>query len=65
LGNHELDDVDIERCLDVVASSGALASVEWAIDVHLERAIASAATFDRAAGGALTALALQASRRDR
>jgi geranylgeranyl diphosphate synthase type I len=64
LGNRNLDDVEVERCRDVIASSGALASVESAIDVHLARALASAARFDGDAGHALTALALLAARRD-
>ena len=65
LGNPDLDDVAVERCLEVVASSGALATVESAIDVHLERAVAAATTFERVTADALTALALQAARRDR
>jgi geranylgeranyl diphosphate synthase type I len=65
LGNQDLDDAEVDRCLEVVASSGALATVEAAIDVHVERAVASASTFDRVAADALNALALRAARRDR
>jgi geranylgeranyl diphosphate synthase type I len=64
LGNHELDETAFDDCLSVIASSGALASVEASITVHLERAIASASTFDPPTSRALTALALQAARRD-
>jgi len=64
LGRHALDDRDVERTRDVIASSGALASIEAAIDVHLERALAAASTLASPASGALAGLALQAARRD-
>ncbi|HEX6656496.1 MAG TPA: polyprenyl synthetase family protein, partial [Ilumatobacter sp.] len=65
LGRTDLDDTDVARCREIIASSGALASVEVAIDTHLERAIAAASMLESPAGGALTSLALEAARRDR
>jgi isopentenyl-diphosphate delta-isomerase type 1 len=64
LGCDSLDELDAARCRDVIASSGALASVEAAIDMHLERAVATARMLESPASGALTHLALQAARRE-
>jgi geranylgeranyl diphosphate synthase type I len=65
LGTPDLDEVSAKRCRDVIAASGALASVEAAIDVHLERAFALASTFEPDAGRVLSDLAELAARRDR
>jgi isopentenyl-diphosphate delta-isomerase type 1 len=65
LGKRDLDDCEAARCVDVIAASGALASVETAIEAHLERALAAASGFDPRATDVLTRLALQAARRDR
>jgi geranylgeranyl diphosphate synthase type I len=65
LGCTDLDEIRVARCRDVIASSGALASVETAIDMHLERAISAASMLESPASGALTRLALEAARRDR
>ena len=64
LGRADLDDREVMRCRDVIASSGALASVEVAIDTHLERAVTAAAALDGTGAAALTRLALEAARRD-
>ena len=64
LGRPDLDEVGAQRCRDVIAESGALASVEAAIGVHLERALAAAAQFDHGAAEPLTELAELAARRD-
>jgi geranylgeranyl diphosphate synthase type I len=65
LGTPDLDEVSAQRCRDVIAGSGALASVEAAIDIHLERAVAEAAMLEPRAAAVLTDLAEQAGRRDR
>jgi geranylgeranyl diphosphate synthase type I len=64
LGRADLDDTSVARCRDIIASSGALASVEAAVDMHLERAVAAASMLESPAGGALTRLALRAARRE-
>lgn len=64
LGRADIDDVQVARCRDVIAASGALASVEVAIDMHLERAVSAASVLDGPASAALTCLALDAARRD-
>lgn len=64
LGRKDLDDTGAERCRDIIACSGALASVEAAIEMHLERAVAAASMLESPASGALTHLALEAARRE-
>ena len=64
LGCTDLDDKRIAHCRDIIAASGALASVEAAIDMHLERAVGAASMLESPASGALTRLALEAARRD-
>ena len=65
LGSATVDDLAVQRCRDIVAASGALASVEAAIDVHVRRALAVASSFDGPAREALTQLAEHAVERDR
>jgi geranylgeranyl diphosphate synthase type I len=65
LGCADLDDVSAQRCRDVIAESGALASVEAAIEVELQRALAAASRLDPIAAEPLTELAELAARRDR
>ncbi len=65
LGRGQLDDETAERCREVIAESGALASVEAAIDTQLDRAIAALNGLDTDSGESLTDLALFAARRDR
>jgi isopentenyl-diphosphate delta-isomerase type 1 len=65
LGTADLDAAAAQRCREVIADSGALASVEAAIEVHLERAVALAAAFDAPASGVLLHLAERAASRDR
>ena len=65
LGDRHLDARTAQRGRDVIARSGALASVEAAIEVHRTRALALARTLDRRAAGALVDLAEQAAGRDR
>lgn len=65
LGASDLDEGTAQRCRDVIAASGALASVEAAIEVHLARALALAPTFHPCAAEALTTLAVHAAQRDR
>jgi geranylgeranyl diphosphate synthase type I len=64
LGRHDLDEVAAQRCRDVIAESGALASVEAAIDVHLARAMAAAGRLADGAAQPLIDLAELAARRD-
>ena len=64
LGQADLDAATVARCRDVIAASGALASIELAIDMHLERAVTAAAAVDGPAAAALTQLALASARRD-
>jgi geranylgeranyl diphosphate synthase, type I len=63
VGSEELDDERAERCRDVIAASGALASVERLIDDRVESARRTALTLDPPVRDALTALALAASAR--
>jgi hypothetical protein len=49
----------------VIADSGALASVEAAIEVHLQQALAEAGRFEHGADEPLAELAGLAARRDR
>jgi len=65
LGTADLDAAAAQRCREVIAGSGALASVEATIEVHLERAVALAARFDPPASGVLLHLAERAASRDR
>jgi isopentenyl-diphosphate delta-isomerase type 1 len=65
LGRGQLDDETAERCREVIAESGALASVEAAIDTQLDRAIAALNGLDTDSRESLTDLALFAARRDR
>jgi isopentenyl-diphosphate delta-isomerase type 1 len=64
LGKSDLEAGEAERCVEIIAASGALASVEAAIDAHLTRAVDAASRFDLRATDVLTRLALQAARRD-
>jgi geranylgeranyl diphosphate synthase type I len=65
LGRSDLDDQTAHRCRDLIATSGALASVEAAIDTEVERALESLGQLDEPARQALTDLALLAAYRDR
>ena len=65
LGAPDVDDLDVRRCRDIVSASGALASVEAAIDMHVRRAVGVASTFESSARGALVQLAEMAAQRDR
>ena len=65
LGCPHLDERHAARCRRIVGASGALASVEATIDVHLARAAHFAAVFDEPVRTQLTALAEHAAHRDR
>ena len=65
LGCSTIDEACAARCRDIVAGSGALASVEATIDIHLARAVQLAAAFDEPTRTQLTMLAQYAARRDR
>jgi len=65
LGCSTIDEACAARCRDIVAGSGALASVEATIDIHLARAVQLAAAFDEPTRTQLTVLAQYAARRDR
>ena len=65
LGCPHLDEQHAARCRRIVARSGALASVEATIDVHLARAVHYAAAFDEPVRTQLSVLAHHAARRDR
>jgi len=65
LGCADLDDTTAERCRDVIASSGALASVEAAIDTAVDGALDALHRLDTSVCEPLTDLALYAAYRDR
>ena len=65
LGDRGLDEDRANACRDVIADTGALASVEAAIDIHLARATTLASDLPDRAAAALTGLAEYAARRDR
>jgi isopentenyl-diphosphate delta-isomerase type 1 len=63
LGNPDLDLADAHRCRDIVAASGARASVEARIEAERSRALAAIATLDPTPRAALTHLAALATAR--
>jgi hypothetical protein len=65
LGDPGLDDAAAERCRDVVASSGALASVEALIAARQDQALRAVRSVAEPARSALEALAALATDRDR
>ena len=64
LGCRTLDERHAARCRRIVADSGALASVEATIDIHLARAMHLGSTFDDGASANLMTLARYAAHRD-
>jgi isopentenyl-diphosphate delta-isomerase type 1 len=60
LGRPDLDDADADRCRDVIASSGALASVERLVAAEHERALTAAVLLPEPARSALEHLAAAA-----
>jgi isopentenyl-diphosphate delta-isomerase type 1 len=60
-----VDEATAQRCRDVIAESGALASVEASIDFHLDRALEALAGLDVVTRESLTDLALFVAHRDR
>jgi geranylgeranyl diphosphate synthase type I len=65
LGNPDLDAAAAARCREIVAASGALASIEALIAAEQARAIDAVAGLDEPARSALVQLAALASQRDR
>ena len=65
LGSPDVDEATAQRCRDVITQSGALASVEAAIDTGIDRALDALTVLDAATCEALTDLALFAAYRDR
>ena len=65
LGSPDVDEVIAQRCRDVIAASGALASVEAAIDTAIDRALEALTVLGAATCETLTDLALFAAYRDR
>jgi geranylgeranyl diphosphate synthase type I len=63
LGDPELAPDDADRCREIIADSGALASVEWLIESHTTTAHRIASTFDGAVAAALHRLATDMSDR--
>ncbi|MGD9702533.1 MAG: isopentenyl-diphosphate Delta-isomerase [Acidimicrobiia bacterium] len=64
LGDVDLDDHDAEECREIVARSGALASVETMLRAHHSTALAALAGVPEPARAALTALASDVVHRD-
>jgi len=65
LGRPDLDERTAQRCRDVIAASGALASVEAAIETEVDRALHALDAIDGVPGDVLKRLALYAAYRDR
>jgi isopentenyl-diphosphate delta-isomerase type 1 len=65
LGDPQLDEATAARCREIVAASGALASVETLIAIQQDEAITAARGVDQPARAALEALAARAAQRDR
>jgi geranylgeranyl diphosphate synthase, type I len=65
LGDPQLDEAAAERCREIVASSGALASVEALIAARRDEAIRAARSVDEPARSALETLAARTAGRDR
>ena len=65
LGNPDLDVVDARRCRDIVATSGARASIEARIEAERARAVAAIAHLDDPARTALVRMAAMATDRGR
>ena len=64
LGDRDLDDESAERCREIVARSGALASVETLLRHQHEAALSALTDVPEPAKGALVALASMAVERD-
>jgi geranylgeranyl diphosphate synthase type I len=65
LGDSSVDDRSAQQCRDVIADSGALASVEAAIDTHVDRAVEALDTLDPSTRASLADLAMFVAHRDR
>jgi geranylgeranyl diphosphate synthase type I len=64
LGRADLDEAAAERCRDVIASSGALATIEATIELHLARAVAAASHLEPIVADVLTQMAEQSALRE-